>query len=118
MYICKVNKAQNKKNKIMNILQKIEKIALDNNSEFKISNDKRTRIFYSKTDKNIYKIISCGNNHILFKKLCDFLVQDKSKCNYFQERITGYFATYTDENFTLKIETNFNGYNTICVYKK
>ncbi len=102
----------------MNILQKIEKLGKDNNSELNISGSKRTKVFFSKLDKNIYKIISSGNNELLFKHICTCLVQDKEKCNYFETRLYGYFAIWEDENFTLKIETNFNGYNTICVYKK
>jgi predicted oxidoreductase (fatty acid repression mutant protein) len=102
----------------MNILQKIETFAKNNDSQFNISGSKRTKLFYNKNDKNIYKIISSGNNDLLFKQVCAHLVQDNQKCTYFENRVCGYFAIYEDENFILHIETNFNGYNTICVYKK
>jgi|Laugrespbdmm15sn_2_1035079.scaffolds.fasta_scaffold189722_1 hypothetical protein len=101
----------------MNILQKIEKFAQDNNSKFEISGSVKTRIFYGKVYRKPYKIIASGNNKTLFTYLLNKLVQDKEKCKSFGITFYGYRAVYIDGIYELEIETNFNGYDTICVYK-
>ena len=100
------------------ILENIEKTALINNSKFDISGSKKTKIFYYKALENPYKIISCGNNKPLFQFVMAKLTQDKEKCTFYSKTLSGYFAIYSDENFKLEIEHNFNGYDTICVFKK
>lgn len=102
----------------MNILQKIEKIAADNNSEFLISGSQKWKRFYGKTLDNPYKIIACGNNTELFNYLLTKMVQDKENCKWYHSTLYGYKATYIADEFRLEIETNFNGYDTICVYKE
>jgi hypothetical protein len=101
----------------MNILQKIKKFADDNNTEFNISGSNRTKIHFGKVINNPYKIISSNNNTVIFNHVMDRLIQDKEKCQKFTQTINGYIALYIDGNFKLEIERNFNGYNTICVYK-
>jgi len=101
----------------MNTLQKIEKILKDHNSRYLISGSQRTRIKYSKLDENIYKIIAISRDDIGMN-LFEYLVKDKTRCHRYELRLFGYFAIWEDESFRLEIEENFNGYNTICVYKK
>ena len=106
-----------KKQKSMNILQKIEKLAKDNNTQFNISGSIKTKVFYGKIIGNPYKIITSGNNKSLFDNLLIKLVQDKEKCTKYALTLNGFSAVYIDGIYKLIIETNCNGYNTICVYK-
>ena len=44
-------------------------------------------------------------------------MEDKEKCTKCALTLNGFAAVYIDGIYKLIIETNCNGYNTICVYK-
>ena len=99
----------------MNYLDKIIATSKENGLELNISGSVKTKIFYNKVLSNPYKIISSVNSSKLFTQLCNKLVQ-ANNCEYYN-LIGGYRAIFKRDCFKFDIETNCNGFNTICVYK-
>jgi len=100
--------------KIMDYLNKIKSISKEIGLDLQISGSIKTKIFYGKTLQNPCKIIT-GNNSFLFLQLFSKLIEFND-CTYYNE-IGGYTAIFTRDNFKFEIQSNCNGFDTICVYK-
>ena len=103
----------------MDFLKKLKLASSKNGLLLNISGDKKTQIFYGKTLYNPYKIISegYGSKKGMFENMCSFMIQNYTDVEY-SNRLNGYTATFSTDNYKVVIEKNVNGYHTICLYKK